>query len=252
MSPRCLGASGVRAREQHAPLGVMGERRPHLLAGHDVRVAVQHRARLQGRQVRARLRLAEPLAPHLVGAQDRRQEPRLLLVRPVRDDGRPAHREPEHVGHLRRPRSRELLEQDRLLDLRRARPAVLGRPRQPGPAALVERPLPVTTKGEGRLVTLGLLARVVVGDPRAQRVAEFLLRRRKRQVHAAETNTPGDPRSDLQAEVGTHRRSRSRTPAPVRKRAPWPAGRPERPPSSGARRSPRRRGSRPDRRSRRR
>ena len=66
--PAVLGRVRVRAREQHAPLGVMGERRPHLLAGHDVRVAVQHRARLQRRQVRARLRLAEPLAPDLVGA----------------------------------------------------------------------------------------------------------------------------------------------------------------------------------------
>ena len=56
--PAVLGRVRVRAREQHAPLGVMGERRPHLLAGHDVRVAVQHRAGLQRRQVRARLRLA--------------------------------------------------------------------------------------------------------------------------------------------------------------------------------------------------
>jgi hypothetical protein len=172
-----LGDVGVRAGEQHAPLGLVRERRPHLLAGDDVLVALAHGSSLERGQVGARLGLAEALAPHLVGAQDRREEARLLVVGAVGDHGRPAHRQPEHVGHLRGAGARDLLEEDRLLDLGRAGAAVLARPREAGPAALVELALPFAAEGEGVLVAVGLTPWVVVRDPGAQRVAELLLGR---------------------------------------------------------------------------
>ena len=78
--PAVLGRVRVGAREQHAPLGLVRERRPHLLAGDDVLVALEHRARLQRGEVGARLGLGEALAPHLVGRQDRREEALLLVV----------------------------------------------------------------------------------------------------------------------------------------------------------------------------
>ena len=51
--PAVLGRVRVRAGEQHAPLGVMRERRPDLLAGDDVLVALEHRAGLQATRGRS-------------------------------------------------------------------------------------------------------------------------------------------------------------------------------------------------------
>ena len=58
----------VRARDEHAPLGVVRERRPDLLARDDPLVAVAHRARLQRREVRAR-----PPARRSPGTRSRRR-----------------------------------------------------------------------------------------------------------------------------------------------------------------------------------
>ncbi len=135
MRPLCLGASGsVRATSMH-----------HLAwcanVVHTFCPVTTHSspsrdgARLQRRQVRARLRLGESLAPDLVGGQDRRQEALSLLLGPVRDHGRAAHREAEDVGHRRALlRAHHLLDEDRLLDQRRAATAVLLGPGDPGPA----------------------------------------------------------------------------------------------------------------------
>ncbi len=132
--PLVLRRVRVGARHEHAPLRLVGERRPHLLAGDDPLVAVPHRARLQRGEVRAGLGLREPLAPDLLRGQDRRQVALALLLGAVRDHGRPAHREPEHVRGLRRARADDLLVEDRLLDQGRAAAAVLLRPRDAGPA----------------------------------------------------------------------------------------------------------------------
>ena len=76
-----------------------------------------------------------------------------------------------------------LLGEDRLLDQRRAAAAVLLRPRDAGPAALVQLALPAAAELERLVVVLRGLARVVVLQPRAQLVAEGLLARTERQVH---------------------------------------------------------------------
>ncbi len=55
------------AGEEHAPLRDVGQRRPHLLPVDDVVIAGVLGARLQAGKVAARVRLAEALAPDLLG-----------------------------------------------------------------------------------------------------------------------------------------------------------------------------------------
>ena len=173
--PLVLGRVGVGARHEHAPLGVVGQRRPHLLPGDEPVVAVAHRARLDRGEVRARAGLGEALAPDLLGREDRLQVAALLLVAAVGDDRRAAHGQAQDVGGARRLGADELLVVDRLLDQRRAAPAVLGRPRHAGPAPVVQLALPGAAEGEARVVALGLAPGVVGVEPRAQLVAEGLL-----------------------------------------------------------------------------
>src|SRR5204863_4520437 len=82
----------------------------------------------RGGEVAARVRLGEALAPDLLRAQDPRQVALLLLGRAPRDDRRPRHTNPDHAEMRRRLRPRELLEEDRLVTVRRIRSAVLLRP----------------------------------------------------------------------------------------------------------------------------
>ena len=80
-----LGRFGVGAHEQLAVVGHVGVRRPDLLAGDHVVVAVAHRPGAQRGEVGAGLGLGEPLAPHVLAAQDRRQVARPLLGRALGD-----------------------------------------------------------------------------------------------------------------------------------------------------------------------
>ena len=89
--PLCLGTSGFGAREQDAEVGVLRVAGPDLLAVDHVRVAVEHGARRERREVGARAGLAVALAPDLLGREDRFEVAPLLLLGAVRDDapGRP-------------------------------------------------------------------------------------------------------------------------------------------------------------------
>src|SRR5207302_3481434 len=99
--------------------------------------------RLQARQVGARVRLRETLAPDHLAAQDGREMRRLLLLRPARDERRPGVVEPDKERRdIGRARARVLLAPDELLHERRAAAAVFARPRDAGPAAVVHAPLP--------------------------------------------------------------------------------------------------------------
>ena len=93
-----LGRVGVGAGHEHAPLGVVGQRGPDLLAGHPPLAVVLDRLGLEAGQVRAAVGLGEALAPDLLAGEDRRDVALLLRVGAVGDHGGPAHREPEHVG----------------------------------------------------------------------------------------------------------------------------------------------------------
>ena len=141
--PLVLGGVGVGAGDEHAPLRELGQGRPDLLPGDHPLVAVLDRLGLQRGEIRARLGLGEPLAPDLVGGQDRLEVALLLLLGAVGDHDRAAHRQPEDVGRARDLGRGRLLGEDGLLDHRRAAAAVLLRPRDPGPSGLVHPVLPL-------------------------------------------------------------------------------------------------------------
>ena len=82
----------IRAREQEAPIAVMRARRPDLLAVHDPLLAIGHGACAQPGQVRTGARLREQLAPHVLAAQHRPEETRLLLLGAPTDDRGSGHR----------------------------------------------------------------------------------------------------------------------------------------------------------------
>ena len=82
-----LGDVGVCAREQHGEVGEVCPGGPHLLAGDDPRLAVALCAAREGGEIGSGTRLAEQLAPLLLVAHHRRQEPQPLLRRAVREQG---------------------------------------------------------------------------------------------------------------------------------------------------------------------
>jgi len=98
-----LGAPGlgIGAAEEHAPVGVVPERRPDLLAGHLEVIAPEHRLRAQRGQIRARARLGEAEAPEVIGGQDARGEAPLLRLAAVGEDGRAGDADAEVADDLR-------------------------------------------------------------------------------------------------------------------------------------------------------
>src|SRR5207249_2898211 len=125
---------GVGPAEEHAPVGVLRERRPHLLAGHLEVVVLGKRGRAQRRQVGAGAGLGEAEAPEVLGGQDAAEEAALLRLVAVRHDGRAGDADPEVADHLRRPRTRHLLGVGDLLGDGRLAAAVLPGPRDADPA----------------------------------------------------------------------------------------------------------------------
>ena len=97
---------GVGAHDDDAEARDVRERRPHLLAVDDPLVTVAHRARREARDVGARARLAEHLAPDLFAREQRAQVAALLLVAAVRDDRRRAHAVADRVAAVRKRRAR--------------------------------------------------------------------------------------------------------------------------------------------------
>src|SRR5438094_8251558 len=95
-----LGHLGVGTGDEDAEPGYVGERRPYLLAVHDVDVAVAHGAGRQVGQVGAGARLAEQLAPHLLAREHRHEVAVLLRLRAGVQEGRPG---PADADGVHRP-----------------------------------------------------------------------------------------------------------------------------------------------------
>ena len=76
-----LRGVGVRAGDEDAVAGVLGQRGPDLLAGHHPFVAVALGPGRQRRQVGPGAGLAEELAPHVLAGQERHEVAVLLLLR---------------------------------------------------------------------------------------------------------------------------------------------------------------------------
>ena len=93
-----LRGVGRRAGDQHAEVGRLTERRPHLLAVDDPLVAVQLRPGGEPGQVRARPRLAEQLAPGRPAGDDVQDQRVDLLGGAVVGDRRSGQQQSEAVG----------------------------------------------------------------------------------------------------------------------------------------------------------
>ncbi len=130
--PSCLRLSamavGIGAHEEQAPLGDVGGRDPDLLAVEHVVVAVGDRDGAQVGEVAAGLRLAEALAPVVVGVEDVGDPPLLLLVGAPADDHRADLPQAVGVVDAGRAVARHRLGVDDVLGDRRVAAAPLGRP----------------------------------------------------------------------------------------------------------------------------
>src|SRR5438034_5526290 len=178
---------GVGAHEELLELRHVREAGPYLLPADDQEVALDSGARLEARQVGARVRLREALAPDHLAAQDRREMRRLLLLAAARDEGRTgvaqAAEERRDVG---RAGARVLLAPDELLHERRAAAAVRPRPRDARPAAVVHAPLPgLVVRGARAELRRARRARHVRLEPGACLGAEGFLGRAEAEVHGA-------------------------------------------------------------------
>ena len=165
----------VRPRQHDHLVRQVRVRGPDLLPLDHVVVAVAHRPRLQRGEVAARLRLAEPLAVPGRARGHLRQQPRLLLVRPVHQHRRPRDADREQPPPRGRAMPRQLLVQHHLLERRRPHPPVLPRPRRGQPRALPQ--LPHELPGEGRLLLVVeevVVPLEVLGDLRAQELDQLL------------------------------------------------------------------------------
>src|SRR5712692_7697958 len=175
------------ARDQHAPLGDVRQRRPDFLAVDHVVVALVLGAGLQTRQVAAGVGLAEALAPDLLRREQRRQVALLLVFGPVRDHHRTAHAQPDHVDGLRRLRQDHLVVEDELLHEARSTTAVLLGPRDADVAGVEELLLPRAAALDEILLALGygtVTTRFVGLQPGADLVAKFLFRLAQLEVHS--------------------------------------------------------------------
>ncbi len=96
-----LGRLGVGAGHEHAAVGDVGERVPHLLAADHPLVAVAHRLGGQAGQVGAGAGLAEQLAPGVLAGEGAPQQALLDGLVAVGDDRGPRHGEAEEVAGTR-------------------------------------------------------------------------------------------------------------------------------------------------------
>src|SRR5215207_4634723 len=157
----------VGAGQDEDPVGVLPERRPGLLAGDDVIVAVALRRRLERGEVGAGAGLGEALAPPVVEIGDARQEAALLRLRAEGDDHRPDHADAERQRRGRR-RLLHLVLEDVLPHRVPAGAAPLDRPMRHRPALGVEDAGPFD-----ELVLRGVMAHdELVADALRQRGAE--------------------------------------------------------------------------------
>ena len=154
--PRCLGSDAVGAGHEDAPVAVATARAPHLLTVHDEAVAVALGRRAQRREVAAGARLAEELAPHLVGGQRLAQVAGLLLLgRAEAHDGLAGQHDADHVDERRHAGAGALLDPHRVVLGREALAAPFGGPVDAGPPGRrrggAATPTPRSTSSGGRM-----------------------------------------------------------------------------------------------------
>ena len=110
--PLVLGHVPVGARQQQAPVRLVGAGGPHLLAVDHPLVALAVGARDGARHVRAAARLAEQLAPGVLAGEDAAQELLLMQVGAVVEDGGGGQGADARLGDADRADAGELLVDD--------------------------------------------------------------------------------------------------------------------------------------------
>ena len=210
--PCCrLGASGSLRARHRAPVGELGIRGPHLVAGDPEPAGHRTGPGGQRGQVASGFRLAEQLTPELLGPEDGRQ-PALLLVRgAVGEEGGTDQIDPDAADQLGGPGPGHLLGDQKVLGGAQAAAAELHRPGHPHPPALGQHRLPAATerhhlgqvlRASGRLGPV--LPRKVGHQPGPQFGAQVLLRRGHLEIHGvslAQASPP--PRWGVRRLAGT-------------------------------------------------
>ena len=188
--PSALRGVGIGAHQQLAEVGDGRARRPDLLAGDHVLVAVEHRARAQAGEIATRLGLGEPLAPDLVAAEDGGQMGGALRVGSLHDERRARVRLPDEVDpDVGGAGPARLLQEDQLLGGGGAPAAELARPVDPGVPGVEQRALPagVVLAPRRPLVGAGLGREIGhrVGQPATHLVAKVPVRLRVAQIQVS-------------------------------------------------------------------
>ncbi len=165
-----LRSVGVGPGHQDAPVADSTSGAPDLLAVDHEGVTIGDCRGPQRRKIAPGLGLAEELAPHLVGLDDRAEVSLLLLRSPELEQPLACQDEPDHVDECRDFGVGALLDPDRLMLRREAAAAVLGRPVDPRPSGRMQSLLPrhagVSQVGRhDRAVVVGRVARIL-GQPR--------------------------------------------------------------------------------------
>ena len=111
-----FGLVGIGAGDQDPVLRMVGPARPDLRTVDDVLVAVADGAARQRGEVGAGIGLGEQLAPHVLTAEDRRQEAFVLLAGAGEEDRRRRPADADRVGRPADARLAELVVDDQLLD----------------------------------------------------------------------------------------------------------------------------------------
>src|SRR5947207_5592208 len=224
--PLVLRRVGIRAHQREDPVGERAERRPDLLAVHDVLVAVEHGARPQRGEVAAGLRFAEALRPDDVRGQDPRQPLPFLLLAAVDHERRPHEVLAENADALGPAGQEVLLLEDGLLDGIGAAAAVLDRPpdRAVARAEQLLLPRPVRLEPLARPGRWQVL-RYVRREPRPDLLPEGLLLGRVRKIHQKAGSLMGPPSSTSTLPCTNDAAGDSR----YRQAAPRSSGRPSRP-----------------------
>jgi len=143
-----LGGARVGAGQQHTEVGKVRPRGPHLLTGDDPLVAIRLGPTRERRQVAARARLAEQLAPDLLGPHDRRQEAQPLLLGAVGEQRRRGQVQAEGVESAQVERREDGLDGTRLGDAE-VETAVGDRPGRSHQARSTEHGVPVLVVTSG-------------------------------------------------------------------------------------------------------
>ena len=189
-----LDGGRVGAEQEQAPLGQVRGRDPDLLAVDHVVVAVEDGHGAEVGQVVAGVGLGEPLAPVLVGVEDRGEPAVLLLLGAPLDEHRADLPDAVGVVHPRCPVLGHDLRVEEALDRRGLPAAPLRRPVDGGPAALVQHALPGLAALLGRdagvplvfVLRLGQELLEVLVEPAPQLVAEGLVLGGQGEVHGRE------------------------------------------------------------------